>query len=189
MRWPSAGTKGTAVTCGLRPGEGRLLRVEDVDLDAGIIHISDGKCHIDRVVALSDDMSGAMKSYAQERVKVFPFAKAFFVNKGGDYFTQNQVALTLQKCWRACNPDTPASELPRIRVYDLRHRFATAALNRWLDEKRDLYVMLPYLSAYMGHSSLPSTAYYIHLLPENLTRSPGVDWSALNDLIPEVDVW
>ena len=41
-----------------------------------------------------------------------------------------------------------------------RHRFATAVLNRWLDEKKDLGSRLPYLQTYMGHRNLEATAYY-----------------------------
>ena len=73
-------------------------------------------------------------------------------------------------------------------MYDLRHRFASAILNRWIDEKRDLYAMLPYLRAYMGHFDLSATAYYIHLLPESLVKSNGIDWAALESVIPEVGV-
>ena len=40
--------------------------------------------------------------------------------------------------------------------------------------------LLPYLSAYMGHSELTSTLYYIHLLPENLRKSKAVDWDLLS---------
>jgi len=49
--------------------------------------------------------------------------------------------------------------------------------------------MLPYLQAYMGHETLAATAYYIHLLPEKLVKSSGIDWEALHELIPEVSVW
>lgn len=76
-----------------------------------------------------------------------------------------------------------------MRVYDLRHRFASAALHRWLDEGKDLYSRLPYLRTYMGHKELAATAYYIHLLPENLVKSAGIDWDALGRMIPEVELW
>ena len=39
-----------------------------------------------------------------------------------------------------------------------------------------------YLSTYMGHVSLEETLYYIHLLPERLKSSPGIDWKMLNDI-------
>ncbi|MDR1540472.1 MAG: hypothetical protein LBU32_21225 [Clostridiales bacterium] len=73
-------------------------------------------------------------------------------------------------------------------LYFLRHRFASTVLNRWVDEKRDLYAMLPYLRAYMGRAELSSKEYYIHLLPENLTQSPGINWAALESVIPESGV-
>lgn len=73
-----------------------------------------------------------------------------------------------------------------VRVYDLRHRFATAAVQRWLDDGSDLNAKLPFLHAYMGHTSFAQTAYYIHLLPANLTQSNAVDWAAFDTLIPEV---
>ncbi len=68
-------------------------------------------------------------------------------------------------------------------------RYATAVLNRWLDEKKDLGSRLPYLQTYMGHRDLEATAYYIHLLPENLIKSAGIDWEGMNHLIPRVELW
>jgi integrase len=79
--------------------------------------------------------------------------------------------------------------VPNVRVYDLRHRFASAVLNRWLDNKQNLGAKLPYLRAYMGHGSLSETAYYIHLLPENLVKSSGIDWKSFDGLVPEVTLW
>ncbi len=76
--------------------------------------------------------------------------------------------------------------LPSVRIYDLRHRFATAAVQRWLDDGSDLNAKLPFLRAYMGHNSFAQTAYYIHLLPANLTQSTAVDWAVFDTLIPEV---
>lgn len=55
-----------------------------------------------------------------------------------------------------------------------------------IDSGKDLYSVLPYLSAYMGHSSFKETAYYIHLLPERLVKSASIDWDSLSNLIPEV---
>ena len=71
-------------------------------------------------------------------------------------------------------------------VYDLRHRHATTVLMKWMDEGADLGAKLPYLSSYMGHAHFSDTAYYIHLLPENLIRSAAIDWGRFSDLIPEV---
>ena len=39
-------------------------------------------------------------------------------------------------------------------------------------EGKDINACLAYLSEYMGHSNLESTAYYIHLLPTLYTDLP-----------------
>ena len=96
---------------------------------------------------------------------------------------------SLKRFFALSKPDVPKDLLPSVRVYDLRHRFATAVLNRWLDEKKDLGSRLPYLQTYMGHRDLEATAYYIHLLPENLIKSAGIDWEGMNHLIPRVELW
>jgi integrase len=110
----------------------------------------------------------------------------FFPSNNGGALRGERIQAALTKAWTTakCSKDCPIP--PRIRVYDLRHRFASACLNRWLDEGRDLMAMLPYLREYMGHGSLDETAYYIHILPENLAKSPAVNWSAFDNMFPEV---
>ena len=54
---------------------------------------------------------------------------------------------------------------------------------------KDLYAMLPYLRAYMGHEKFEDTAYYIHILPDRLLKSPGVDWESIDKIGLEVDLW
>ena len=83
----------------------------------------------------------------------------------------------------------PADALPPLRPYDLRHRFASELLQKWIDEGKDLYAMLPYMRTYMGHVRFEDTAYYIHLLPDRLLSSPGVDWEAIDRICLERDIW
>jgi integrase len=118
-----------------------------------------------------------------------PQSEYFFARADGAPMPNYQLVHLINVCWRQANPDVPANMLPRLRPYDLRHRFASTLLQKWLGEERDLYAMLPYLRAYMGHESFSSTAYYIHLLPENLLNSSGVDWSGIDAVSPEVTVW
>lgn len=74
----------------------------------------------------------------------------------------------------------------KVRVYDLRHRFASACLNRWLDSEENLMAMLPFLREYMGHKNLSETAYYVHILPENIQKSSAIDWDKFNAMFLEV---
>jgi len=172
-------------TCGLRPNEGRGLLRENVNFDTGEIMITKTKHNKDRIIVMSDDMLSLCKSYDVQR-NIFSNSPYFFPAKDGGTFTDSKLLATLNKAWvtATCNPLNPIPK--RIRVYDLRHRFASACLNRWLDEGRDLMVMLPYLRSYMGHGTMDETAYYIHILPENLTKSSAVDWSKFNEMFQGV---
>jgi len=171
-------------TCGLRPNEGRELLRENIDFKTGEIFITKTKRQKERIVVMSDDMLCFMKKYDAIRDTFAAVSKYIFPRNDGQAYTTSQIERLFKKCWADANPFIAAEELPAVRVYDLRHRFASAALNKWLDEGRDLYNMLPYLRAYMGHDNMSETAYYIHILPENLIKSAGIDWSTFEALIP-----
>jgi integrase/recombinase XerD len=175
-------------TCGLRPNEGRELKCANVNLYTGEILITDTKFQKERIVVMSDDMLALCRNYDRCRNTEGPAnSQYFFPAQNGDCHNRKQFNKIFKRCWVRANGD--AVDLPSVRIYDLRHRFASAVLNRWVDEKRDLYAMLPYLRAYMGHSDFESTEYYVHLLPENLLKSKGINWSGLESLIPEVQAY
>ena len=174
-------------TCGLRPQEGRLLQWKNVNVNTGEILITHTKRNKERIVVMSDEMLSLYKRYDNIRQCTYPDSIYAFPNTNGESYTSSCLRKYFNKCWRQSNPDIPKSELTKVRIYDLRHRFASAVLNQWLDEKKDLGAMIPYLQAYMGHDLLSSTAGYIHMLPENLVKSPGVDWESMRNLIPEVN--
>lgn len=176
-------------TCGLRPQESRTLKRINVDLNSGEIRIVNSKWNRSRTVIMSDEMLTLARKYATKRDIKFPESEYFFPTNSGGLHTAAHMAYRFKKFYAASHPDIPKQLLSAVRVYDLRHRFATAVLNKWLDEKIDINARLPYLQAYMGHKNISSTAYYIHLLPENLTKSAGVDWKHLNAMIPEVEPW
>ena len=176
-------------TCGLRPFEGRTLKRSDVDLNTGEIRILNSKWNRSRTIVMSDDMCELARSYAKIRDLKYPESEYFFPTHDGGCYAARQVQNRFKKSYELSRPEIPKELLPAIRVYDLRHRFATAALTRWLDQKVDLNARLAYLQTYMGHKEIASTAYYIHLLPENLKNSAGIDWKNLNTIVPEVEAW
>jgi integrase/recombinase XerD len=169
--------------CGLRPHEVRLIRCADVDLETGSIYISDTKVHRDRIVVMSPDMLFLCCQYDTRMSAAMKDREYFFSSPKGAAYSVAWVQGQFRKCWKKAGNFRGAA-MPR--VYDFRHNYATRTLMKWLDEGRDLYAWLPYLSAYMGHAQFSHTAYYIHLLPERLVKTSAIDWARFNDLIPEV---
>jgi integrase len=105
----------------------------------------------------------------------------FFERKDGSRFPTYWMTNQFRMCWRNSGLDKRGNPRP----YDLRHNYATRVLMRWTDEGKDVLGMTPYLSAYMGHADFTTTLYYIHLLPERLKNSAGIDWERFSRIYPE----
>lgn len=176
-------------TCGLRPPEARLIKRSNINFSTGEILIEKTKSNKERIIVMSDDMLEQCRNYDSVRIIVNIQSEYFFARSDGTPIPPHQLRHLLQRCWQQANPDVPSNMLPKIKPYDLRHHFASTVLQKWLNDGRDFYAMLPYLRAYMGHEHFSHTAYYIHLLPEKLLSSSGVDWSAIDLVNPEVGVW
>lgn len=171
--------------CGLRPHEVRMIRCSDINLETGNIYISDTKIHKDRIIAMSPDMQSLCRKYETKMCTLLRNRGYFFQSPQGTAYSAHWVQAQFRKCWeRAGIQNFRGATKPR--VYDFRHNYATRTLMKWLDEGRDLYTWLPYLSTYMGHTEFSHTAYYIHLLPERLVKTSGIDWARFSSLIPEV---
>ena len=133
---------------------------------------------------MSAGVADMCQQYLEKSRAAFPDTEYMFPSPTGEPYQKRWLADTFRHLWDASKL---AGNSTKVRVYLLRHRYATAMFMKWLDEKADLNAMLPYLSAYMGHSNFSDTAYYIHLMPENLLASVAVDWEKLDALIPEVE--
>lgn len=176
-------------TSGLRPEESRRIRLSDINFSSGRILVRARKKHRERIIVMSDDMLSLLKKYRKKVLMLYPGCDWLFPNANGEPYPASWYQMKMKTAFRAANPKADPDLLPSVRVYDLRHMFATTALHRWLDNKEDLYARLPYLRMYMGHTNLNATAYYVHLLPETLVQSSGVDWKKMTSLIPEVELW
>lgn len=169
--------------CGLRPNEGREIMISDINLNDKTIFIRRNKAHKERIIPISDDVNEMIKDYMR-KASVFKMNSPYlFSSPRLDSYKSTWLRTEFLKLWKAIKEP---SNMTRIRVYDLRHRFATTLMMKFLDEGEDLNNILPYMSSYMGHSSFEETAYYIHLLPDRLKTSKAIDWGIMESLIPEV---
>lgn len=174
--------------CGLRPQEVRKLRCSDIDFETGEIFIAQSKLNKDRIVVAAQDIVALLDAYKARRYIFCKDNEMFFIHTDGAPISGEQLNDLLQRCWKEANPDLSADALPRLRPYDLRHRFASAVLQRWIDIGKNPYAMFPYLQAYMGHEDARDTLYYIHILPENLLSSKSVNWDQIESVGLE-EIW
>ena len=160
--------------CGLRPQEPPAIMREDIDLATGDVYIRQSKRHKDRHLIMSSDMLDLCRRYDTIAGK-----REWFFQKwdGGPYDTSWYYVV-----WRRLIARADIQWRGTPRPYDLRHAFASRNIIRWINTGRDVMELMPYLSAYMGHSELVSTLYYVHILPENLRKSTAVDWDLLSSV-------
>ncbi len=170
--------------CGVRCGEARHLRCENVHLNDGYLDILQSKGHRDRRLFLSDELISYLIDYDSAIRDCFPEREYFFPGPSGNIISASSVPFNFRKIWLAAGLKRDGEIKPR--PYDFRHHFACANIARWSKEGKDVISMLPYLMRYMGHSSLEKTYYYVHLIPDYFADYAVVTEN-LENLLPEVE--
>ncbi len=59
-------------------------------------------------------------------------------------------------------------------------------LRSWFAHERDVGALLPVLQAYLGHSSIADTAYYLHLTAESYPDITARLQQSIGDVVPPV---
>ena len=164
---------GLLAATGLRPGEAMALEEPDVDLQAGVLVIRESKFGKSRQVPIHPSAVAALENYARLRRHVFAhgISSSCLVSDVGTalapgtlrrWFCEIAVVCGLRK--------TPQGKRygrgPRLQ--DLRHTFATRRLVEWYRAGLNVSVQMPKLAAYLGHSSVGCTYWYIEAVPELL---------------------
>jgi integrase len=170
--------------CGLRPGEGRCLELADLNLDSDILTVKHNKMRKPRTIPIAESLADMLGEYMRKLDSLAPESTFVFPGMDGTPRSSRWLKINFRQLWLKA---FPSSDAP-VRAYDLRHRYASMTLMKWVEEGVNINARLPYLSAYMGHENLSDTAYYIHLLPENLIRSANLDWAHFEALLPEVSL-
>lgn len=153
-------------TAGLRRGEAARLRMEDVDVETGVMRIVSSKFHKSRWVPLSPSATRELRAYLRVRAAFVPRTAhntMLLCSCATHGYTVEGLGSAVRDVMHRSGIWADAPRVPR--VHDFRHAFAVAALRRWYEEGRDVQSELPKLSMYMGHVSIASTTYYLRLMP------------------------
>lgn len=155
---------------GLRPSETVSLQVIDIDFEAKTVLIEETKFYKSRLLPFGIEVESVLRNYMQWRNKV---AKEQGLTSDCLFFDKrnNQVKLSaLQAAFRlickAADVSRNDKERSDVRLQDLRHTFATNRIIQWYKEGKDVQLLLPVLSTYLGHCNIDSTATYISFTPE-----------------------
>jgi integrase len=175
----------TIYACGLRCSEARLLRVNDVDVENGVLQIRDAKGGKDRQLPVSEPLRERLAEY-RSKLAGQPDWEWFFPG------ATPKVPLTLGNVnrnfrrflWQARIPHGGRGHGPR--VHDLRHAMAVNNLRGWFARGENVGALLPVLQTYLGHSSIGDTAYYLRLTAESYPDITARVQQAFGDIVPPV---
>lgn len=152
-----------AVT-GLRPAEAYALCRDDIAHDG--LTIRNTKFGKSRLVPIHDSTRCALEHYLEQRARIGGDDAHVFVSLAGRPLSACLVSrLFRQLLQRAGLPDRPG----RPRVHDLRHRFATRALEACSGAREHVGAHMLALTTYLGHAHVGSTYWYLESTPQLMT--------------------
>ena len=146
-----------AYGCGLRLNELLHLRVGDIDSARMVIHVRQGKGAKDRLVPLSLRLLDELRAYwrlCRPRTWLFPGQTA------DGTMTSSNVQRRFGRLVRR------VGLTKRCSMHTLRHSYATHLLEAGVD--------LLTLKALLGHTSLETTARYLHVSTRRLHQTPSL---------------
>jgi integrase len=147
--------------CGLRLAEVCNLKVKDVNLEVGILKIIQSKGNKDRLVYMAGDVTEMCRIYHKKIVSVFHDCKWFFPGRVTDQpIRKISMDKKFKQFWELTPFANSCDKAPTIHA--LRHTFVVNRMNQWMINGISLNIMMPYLSRYLGHTSIEGTFYYYH---------------------------
>jgi len=153
---------------GLRLGEARNLKLQDVDLEDGVLTIRNAKFGKTRLVPLHTSTCKVLADYIAKRQRHWadrPVSSYLFVSSWGNRLDGAQIHRAFYVASRQIGL-RGATDSHGPRLHDMRHRFATNTLMNWYRSNQDPQRLLPVLSAYLGHVHVADTQWYLESSPE-----------------------
>jgi integrase len=154
-------------TTGLRRGELLRMTTGNYDPRERTLLVHETKFHKSRLLPLSPDAADELEGYLQarhgHRLPVSSDTPLIWNRRtGGKAYTAVGFGRVFRELFETAGIRKPNGHLPRI--HDFRHTYACHALLRWYRMGEDVQAKLPILATYMGHVSIVSTQYYLHLI-------------------------
>jgi integrase len=157
----------TAMFAGLRRGELMALRVEDVDLPAGVIHVRRGWDYYEGEIATKSGrdrrvpIAGELRRYLAAHLLGLGWREGLmFGVTPSSPFTGTPTIKRAKLAWKK-------AKLNAITLHECRHTFASLMIAAGVNAKA--------LSTYMGHANISITLdRYGHLMPGNEEEAAGL---------------
>ena len=168
---------------GLRISEALHLQLRDFDPARGTVEVRDTKNRENRIVPITRRLAATIEAYiAAAHPAPEPVHCLFHTGDPCKPADKSTIYNRLRRY--LADADIPHFAPGGPHIHSLRHGFAVQNLRRWATSGSDLAVMLPYLSAYMGHSDLRGTQYYLRLTADAYPQVAAMVQARFGYVIP-----
>lgn len=160
---------GLLASTGMRVSEAIRLQREEVDLQTGVLRVTNSKFSKSRLVPIHPSTLKILRRYAafRDRYHSSGNVTAFLLSESGAPLCYDTVNKNFRQiCNRLGWKGSQGVRAPRI--HDLRHTFACHRLLQWYREGVDVEHAILSLSTYLGHSTVACTYWYLTGIPELL---------------------
>lgn len=171
--------------CGLRIEEALRLQTKDVDLEHGVLRLRITKGNRERLVPMSETLTQKCVQYRAEPAVQKSDSIYFFPASDGTYYATSTVYARFRDYLFAAGIGH-GGRGKGPRLHDFRHTFAVHTLNAWSTQGKDLYVALPIMMTYLGHSNLRATEKYLRLTEEAHAQIREPFENRFGEVFPEV---
>jgi integrase len=155
----------------LRASEVLSLTNADVDLLNAVLTVRNSKFFKSRLVPLGPSTTQILTEYANRRSPIggsHETVSPFFVGRRGKAIPLNTLEGAFQQLRKHAGLHREGGPRCQPRLHDLRHTSAVHRLTAWYREGKNVQLLLPQLSVYMGHTHLAATQVYLTMTPELL---------------------
>jgi site-specific recombinase XerD len=175
--------------CGLRISETLGLRMEDVNLEDGILHVVNAKNNKDRDIPVSESVLAYLKWYSRKIHPVYNEDDYFFKSRWGNgHYEKTTVNHYFKDILLKCGIQHGGRKHGGPHLHNLRHTFCVHSLEAMLKGGIPHEVALPLICMYMGHSSLSATGRYLKLTAEAFPDLIEQINQIYGDIMPELEV-
>lgn len=153
-------------TMGLRRGETLSIKLKDVDLVRCTILIEQSKFYKTRYVTFNQQIKEIIVRYLLHRKGkgvIQDPCSYLFIWKNNKCLSGSLLDGIFPKIRKEAGIKRNDKSVYQPRIYDLRHTFATKRLVSWYEEGKDVQLLLPVLSTYLGHHRLEYTSVYLSM--------------------------
>jgi integrase/recombinase XerD len=157
---------GLIAATGLRISEALNLRLGDV-LPGGVLQIRETKFYKSRLVPLHATVVEALDGYLNVRRRCGEPDDHLFLSMKGGALAYSTARYAFLRTLKIANIAPGRARRPRI--HDLRHSFATRALEQCGTRRGEVARHFVALSTYLGHADIAHTYWYLEATPELMT--------------------